>query len=187
MKQLNTKLLMIFLAVFIFGTVNVDAQNLNRRKVNNVKKANKRKNPVKNTAKFLNKTNKIMKATRRKVKADKVYTGYLRKAKTHQKAAIALFKDKKFAKAVKQSYKARRLSFLAYRANNGTVKQNWRLNKKEKRMVRRAFKKKVPKDKEFNKVTDDELKGDEDDVKKLEDPELENVIEKEAIKSDDNK
>ena len=147
----------LFLAVIIGFSANAQKEQS--------KKANGKKHkPVKSTAKFINKTNRIIFATSDKVHQGKVYTGYLKKAKHHQRKAIKLFKQRKLKKATVHSYKARRLAFLAYKANHGKVPQKWRLNKKERKRVSKLMKK-DPTDSELEKeVTPQDKKEEVTDI-----------------------
>lgn len=128
MKNNMLKVFVVLLA-FIFVSSNyIYAQKTNDRKG---------QNPRKHTALFINKTNNILFITAESVRKNKVYTGYLHKAKIHQKQAIENFKKNRFKISVYNSFVARRLAFLAYEANGKTVPQTWRLNDKEKMIIKR--------------------------------------------------
>ena len=55
----------------------------------------------------------------KKVKEGKVYTGNLARAIAHQKFARKLYREGKYARAIHQSRRARRLAILAIKANKG--------------------------------------------------------------------
>lgn len=147
----NLKFLTVFLSILFLGLASVNAQ----------KGQNKVKHPKKDAAKFINRTNMIMAATGQKVKINKVYTGCLHRAKILETEAIGHFNKNQFKKTVIKSYKARRFSFIAYRANDGTVPNLWRLNEKEKRMIQNYLPE-TPTDEELEaEVTDEDKTADE--------------------------
>jgi len=86
--------------------------------------------------KFLNRTNKIIFLSLKEVQPIQVYTGGYATGKEMQKKAIKEFKNRKYQKAVNDSYVARRLAFRAYKANSKKpIPENWKLTPKEQLLI----------------------------------------------------
>ena len=162
----------ILLALIILGATNLSAQKSNS------------KPGKKRTAKFINKTNRILLATGNKVHKHKVYTGYLAKAKKHQRKAITFYNKNNTRKAVRQSYKARRLAFLAFKANKGKIQKKWRLNDKEKKMLKNIVPKPKADDELKKEVTDDEKNNETNNA--TDKTGLDNIEEKDNAKGKTN-
>ncbi len=91
----------------------------------------------KGPAMFLNKTAYVIEETHKVVKKNKIYTGYLLKAQDKQVSAVALYKSGDMKAAMTQSYAARRLAYLAYEENAGTLPKDWSFNQQEVKIVHR--------------------------------------------------
>lgn len=131
---------LLLLLTLAFGSLHLQAQRppAGPAKVNNKIKA---KRCIRRTAAVIVKAHK-------QVKENKVYTGNLAKAVRHQRYAKHLYKKGNYVRAIHQSRMARRMAFLAIKANKGTVD------------------KKDDFDKEDN-VKDDKTPGDEELTKEL--------------------
>jgi len=96
---------------------------------------------------FMKRTDGMIEKTAERVKEKKVHKGHLSMARTLEKESKLLFKEGKYNKATKKSYKARRHAFVAFQDNGGTVKENWKLNADEKKIISKDLRKKITKKK----------------------------------------
>ena len=125
------KLSILLVAVFMGGVI--FAQN---------DKVIEQKLSKEEVIKFINETNVIIKKTSELVKVEKNYTGGVVKGVEFQKEAIVLFKKGKLQESINKSFMARKLVFVAHRANSDKpVPKAWRLTEPEKEIISVTFSK----------------------------------------------
>lgn len=113
----STKLLLVLLLLFGFGTINtIDAQRGPRGpKKTAVRKADKMR-----AKRVIRRTAIVIRHAQNLVRENKNYTGDLARAIAHQRYARKLYFEGKYLRAMHQSRRARQLAVLSIQANKGT-------------------------------------------------------------------